>query len=163
MSDLEITEGQDFNMDDVDDMAKFVNEIEGIYKCKLSLSRETDEKDGKPIDNLVMMFTIEEILEEKKDHGVAVEDLVSIRYSLIKSKKDVEEKRKESFGLRLAKPFLVQLKDSLGTGSSLNEIIKESQDVSCTATFSTRYSKVTQDDGSVKEYANPNLKKLVVA
>ena len=71
-------------------------------------------------------------------------------------------RRKESFGLRLAKPILATLKEALGTGSSLNEIIQESQDVKCTVTFSTRYSDVTKD-GEKITYANPQVKKLIVA
>lgn len=162
-NDLEITYGTDFNMDEVDDMPQFVNDIDGIYSCSLSLSRDTGERNDKPYDNIVFAFTIKEALEEKVDHGVSPEDMVYVRFSLIKSKKDLEENRKDSYGLRMAKPLLVALKDSLGTGSSLNDILKESQDVAVTATFATRKSQVKQDDGSVKEYSNINIKKLIVA
>lgn len=161
-NDLEIQTGSDFDMDTVDDMPQFVNEIDGVYKCSLSLKRETESKNDKDTDNIMMLFVIEEAVEEKKDHGINNGDMVSIRYSLIKSKKDIEDRRKESFGLRLAKPILATLKEALGTGSSLNEIIQESQDVKCTVTFSTRYSDVTKD-GEKITYANPQVKKLIVA
>lgn len=162
-NDLEIQSGADFNMDEVDDMPQFINEIDGVYKCSLTLKRDQEAKNDKEVDNLVFGFTIEEILEEKKDHGVSVDDMVYTRYSLIKTKRDIEDKRKESFGLRMAKPLLVTLKDALNCGSSLNEIIKETQDVKCTVTFSTRTSKGKNKDGEEVEYKNIDVKRLIVA
>ena len=161
--DMEIESAQDFNMDEVDDMPNFVNEIDGVYKCDLTVKRETGEKDDKPFDTLVFQYTIEEEVEVKKDHGVKPEDIVTIRYSLIKSEKDEKENRKESIGLRMAKPLLITLKESLSTESSLNEIIKAAQGVKCTVTFSTRTSSVKDAEGNVVVYKNPQVKKMIVA
>lgn len=162
-NDLEISSGTDFNMDEVDDMPQFINEIDGVYKCALSLVRDTEPKNDKEVDNLIFKFTIEEIVEEKKDHGIAVEDVCYIRNSLIKSKRDIEEKRKDSFGLRMAKPHIVALRDALQCGSSLNEIVKEAQDVKCTVTFATRTSQGKNKDGEAVEYKNIDIKKLIIA
>lgn len=162
IDDMEMTESQDFDMDDVDDMPQFVNEIEGVYKCNLSLKREVSDGD-KPKDNLVFYFILTEPIEVKTDYGAAVDDIVGIRYSLSLSERDKAEGNKESFGLRLAKPHIIALKNSLGASSSLNDIINESQEVVCTATFSIKRSKVKQDDGTEKEYINPILKKLIIA
>lgn len=161
--DLEIQAGADFDVDAVDDMPQFVRYISGVYKCSLSLKRETEAKNDKEQDNLIFGFTIQEILEEKEDHGVKEGDMVYVRYSLLKSKRDNEEGRRESFGLRLAKPSLIAIKDSLQCGASLNEIIHEAQDVTCTATFSTRTSKGTNKNGEAIEYVNIDVKKLIVA
>ena len=160
--DIEIEEGQDYNMDEVDDMPSFVNEIDGVYKCDLTVKRETGEKDGKPTDTLMFQFTIEEEVEVKKDHGVKPDDIVMIRYSLIKSKKDEEEKRKEAAGLRMAKPLVLALKAALDTSSALNDIIKAAQGVKCTVTFSTRTSGGKDVEGNAVVYKNPQVKKLIV-
>lgn len=162
-NDLEINSGADFNMDEVDDMPAFVNEIDGVYGCSLTLKRDTEERNGKEVDNVIFGFTIKEIIEEKKDHGVCPEDMVYCRFSLIKSKRDVEEKKKESFGLRMAKPYLSALKEALGCESSLNAIIQEAQDVQCTVTFATRTSKGKNADGDAVDYKNIDIKKLIIA
>ena len=161
--DMEIESAQDFNMEEVDDMPNFVNEISGVYKCDLTVKRETGEKDDKPFDTLVFQYTIEEEVEVKQDRGVKPEDIVMIRFSLIKSKKDEEEKRKEAVGLRMAKPLLVALKESLGTDPSLNEIVKAAQGVKCTVTFSTRTSSGKDAEGKPVVYKNPQVKKMIVA
>lgn len=161
MSDLTLDEAQDYDIESVDTMPQYVSEIDGIYKCSLSLSRETEPRNDKPQDNLVFTFTIQEIIEERKNHGVNVEDMVGLRFSLLLSDKDRQNGNKDSFGLRLAKPFLLSLKNSLGCTGNLNTIVNESQDVSCTATFSTRYSKA-EVDGKAVVYANPTLKKLII-
>ena len=162
-NDLDISAGTDYNMDDVDDMPQYVNQIDGVYSCSLAVSREQGEKKGKEQDNLVLTFILDEIIEEKKDHGIGIEDIVAIRYSLIRSARDIEDKRKESFGLRLAKPVLLALREALQCGSSLNEIIKEAQDVKCTVTFSTRESKGQDAEGNAVVYYNPQIKKLIIS
>ena len=161
-NDLEISTGTDYNMDEVDDMPQYINQIDGVYACSLGLTRETGEKNGKEQDNLVFTFVIDEIIEEKKDHGINVEDIVAIRYSLVRSSRDIEDRKKESFGLRLAKPALLAIREALQCGGSLNEIIKEAQDVKCTVTFSTRESKGQDKEGNTVVYHNPQIKKLIV-
>lgn len=163
MSDIELDHAGDYNIDEVDDMPKYVDEIDGVYECKLSLSRESGERNDKPHDNIIFTFVIVEEKEAKKDHDVQPDDLVGIRFSLLKSPKDEEEKRKESVGLRLAKPFLKQLETALETTNSLAAIIANSQDVSCTATFATRTTKGKDRDGNIQEYKNIQLKRLIVA
>lgn len=162
-NDLEINSGADYDMDNVDDMPAFVNEIDGVYKCSLTLKRDTEPRNDKETDTIIFGFTIQETIEEKKDHGVCPEDIVYCRFSLIKSKRDIDEKKKESFGLRMAKPYLVALKDALNCGSSLNEIIKEAQDVQCTVTFATRTSNGKDKEGNAVEYKNIDIKKLIIA
>lgn len=161
-NDLEISTGIDYNMDEVDDMPQYINQIDGVYACSLGLTRETGEKNGKEQDNLVFTFVIDEIIEEKKDHGINVEDIVAIRYSLVRSARDIEDRKKDSFGLRLAKPALLAIREALQCGGSLNEIIKEAQDVKCTVTFSTRESKGQDKEGNTVVYHNPQIKKLIV-
>lgn len=161
--DLEINSGADFNMDEVDDMPSFVTEIDGVYKCSLSVKRDTEAKNDKEVDMIIFAFVIDEIIEEKKDHGVKVEDMVYSRFSMIKSKRDVEEKKKESFGLRMAKPYLIALKEGLGCGASLNEIVAEAQDVKVTVTFASRTSKGKNSDGDTIEYKNIDIKKFIVS
>lgn len=162
-NDLEIQADNDFNMDEVDDMPQFVTEIDGVYGCSLTLKRDTAPKNDKEVDNLIFQFTIAEVIEEKKDHGVSPEDMVYVRYSLLKSKRDIEEKRKDSFGLRMAKPLLLAIQNSLNCGPSLNEIITEAQDVKVTAIFATRHTKGKNKDGEEVEYTNIDIKKLIVA
>lgn len=159
---LEISAGTDYNMDEVDDMPQYINQIDGVYACSLGLTRETGVKNDKEQDNLVFTFVIDEIIEEKKDHGINVEDIVAIRYSLVRSARDIEDRKKESFGLRLAKPALLAIREALQCGGSLNEIIKEAQDVKCTVTFSTRESKGQDKEGNTVIYHNPQIKKLIV-
>lgn len=161
--DLEIQSGADFNMDDIDDMPQFVSELDGVYVCSLSLKRDTEPKNDKEVDNIIFNFTIDEIVEERKNYGVTVGDMVYIRNSLLKTKRDIDEKRKDSFGLRMVKPYLVALKESLGCEGSLNTIINEAQDVKVTATFTTRTTKGTSKDGEPVEYKNINIKKLIVS
>lgn len=161
-NDLEISAGTDYNMDEVDDMPQYINQIDGVYACSLGLTRETGVKNEKEQDNLVFTFVIDEIIEEKKDHGINVEDIVAIRYSLVRSSRDIEDRKKESFGLRLAKPALLAIREALQCGGSLNEIIKEAQDVKCTVTFSTRESKGQDKEGNTVVYHNPQIKKLIV-
>ena len=161
MSELNIENGQDFNMDEVDDMPQFLQEIDGGYICELSLNRDTGEKDDKPYDNLIFNFVISEELEAKKDHGVKPEDIASLRFSMLPSKKDIENNEKYPVGLRFAKPHLVALKSALNTSSSLEDIVTNAQGVKCTVTFATRYSKVKDASGEEKTYANPTIKKLV--
>ena len=160
-NDLDINTGEDFDMDQVDDMPEFINEIEGVYQCTLNLKREVDEDRGR--DNLVFVFKIVEAIEERKDHGINPDDICMIRYGLNLSERDKQEGNKHSFGLKLAKPFLSTLKAALNTSSSLEDIINQSQGVECTATFNTRSSDVKQDDGTVKTYHNPQLRKLIIS
>lgn len=162
-NDLEIQSGTDFNMEEVDSMPQFVQAIDGVYKCSLSLKRDTTPKNDREVDTLIMQFVIDEVIEERKDHGISPEDLVYLRFSLLKTKRDIEEKRKDSFGLRMAKGHLMAIKNALGCGASLNEIIKEAQDVKCTATFATRFVAGKNKDGEPQEYANIDIKKLIVA
>lgn len=163
MSDIEIQESPDFNMDEVDDMPGFVNQIDGVYGCKLSLSRKTEEINDKPSDRLNFQFTITEVIEEKKKHEEEVkpDDIVNVSFSLLLSEKDKETGRKQSSGLGFAKPHLVAIAKELDCGPSLNEIIKECQDVNCTVTFVTKTSKVKDADGNEKTYHNPNIRKLI--
>lgn len=162
-SDLEIENMQDFDMAEVDDMPKYLEEIDGVYACKLNLQRDAGTRNDKPYDNIVMNFEIVEEIEAKKNHGIEPEDLVSIRFSTIKTKKDEEEKRRESVGLRYAKPYLLALKEALETSSSLTDIIANSQDVACTVTFATRITKGKDEEGNERIYKNPTIKKFIVS
>lgn len=165
MSDLNFDNdtAADFNMDEVEDLPQYVREIDGVYMCDLSLSRDTGDRDGKPYDFLVMTFIIEEELEVKKDHGVSVDDIVVVRNSLLPTKRDIDNKERVPFGVKIAKPFLMALKDSLNTSGQLADIVKEAQSVKCTATFATKHSKGQNKDGETVEHANITLKKLIVS
>lgn len=161
-SDFELDGMQDYDMDSVDDMPEFVNEIKGVYACDLSLDRDVGERNEKPYDNLVFKFIVEEEIEQGKDFGVSPEDLVYVRFPLTLSQKDIEQGNKQPFGLRLAKKHLAALAEGLGTGNSLNDIIRESQGVKVTVTFDTRYSKGKNSEGEEIEYKNITIKKLII-
>lgn len=165
MSDLNFDNdtATDFDMDQVEDLPQYVREIDGVYSCDLSLSRDTGEKDGKPYDYLIMTFILIEEIEARKDHGVSMDDIVVIRNSLMPTKRDVENKERTPLGVKIAKPYLMVLKEALNTSGALNDIITNAQGVKCTATFATKHSKGQNKDGETVEYANINLKKLVVA
>lgn len=162
MSDLDIQTGPDFDIDEVDDMPQFVTEIEGVYSCDLSLSRDTGEKNDKPYDYLIFSFIILEEIEAKKDYGVKEEDMVYIRYPLIPSKKDIENGERSPFGLRMAKPHLNELRKALNTTGQLEDIITNSQGVKCDVVFSTRTTQGKNAEGESVTYKNINIKKLTV-
>lgn len=164
MSDIEIKEAPDFNMDEVEDMPGFISQIDGVYNCLLDLRRDTETKDDKEIDRVIFDFTIKEMIEEKKVHEdqPQPDDRVTVSFSLIPSEKDIEKKQQAS-GLRFAKPHLITLAKALDCGTGLNEIVKESQGVNCTVTFATRTAKVKDADGDTKIYHNPQIKKLIIS
>lgn len=153
---------QDFNVDEADSMPSFVNEIDGIYKCDLTLGRETGERNDAPYDQLIFKFIIQETIEEKKDYGIGVDDMVYLRYSLLHSKKDIENGEKTPVGLRIAKEYLVALKEALGSGAGLSDIITNAQGVSVIATFATKESKGKNAEGEDQIYKNINLRKLII-
>lgn len=161
-SDFALDAMEDFDMDAVDSMPEFVNEIKGVYACDLSLERDAGEKNGKHYDNLVFKFIIEEEIEQGKDFGVSVDDLIYVRFPLTLSQRDIEQGNKHPFGLRLAKDHLASLAESLGTSNRLNDIVKESQGTKVIATFDTRYSKGKNSEGETIEYKNIQIRKLIV-
>lgn len=165
MSDIEIEAGQDYNMDEVDDLPQFINKVEGVYGCALSLERDSGERNDKPYDNIRFNFVIEEVIEAKSsdpDFEVKPDDMINISFGLLLSEKDKEKGNKTSYGLRLAKPFLQQLKKELEIESSgLNDIISESQGVKVIATFATKHSTYKDAEGNEKDSWNPSIRKLI--
>jgi hypothetical protein len=150
----------DFDMSTIDAMPQYLNDISGVVKATLSLSRETNKEDR--IDRLIFDFKLTEIVECRKGEPT-VNDLIRTSYSLALSDKEKTKGATQPGGLRMAKPLIDILRTGLKIESGkLNDIIAEVKDVDVTVTVNSRVSKVKQPDGSEKEYTNIDIKRLVV-
>jgi hypothetical protein len=150
----------DFDMSTIDAMPQYLNDISGIVRAILSLSRDTNKEDK--TDRLIFDFKLTEIVECRKGEP-AINDLIRTSYSLALSDKEKAKGATQPGGLRMAKPLIDILRAGLKIESGrLNDIIAEVKDVDVTATVNSRVSKVRQPDGSDKEYTNIDVKRLIV-
>jgi hypothetical protein len=157
-TDFEIVD--DFDIEKIDAMPQYVNDINGGVKAILNLSRDTDKVAG--TDRLIFDFKITEIVELRKGEATAG-DLMRTAFSLVISEKEKAKNATQPSGLRMAKPLIDVLRAGLKIESGkLNDIVSEVKDVHVNVIVSSRTSKVTQPDGSEKEYTNLDIKRLAV-
>jgi hypothetical protein len=156
-TDFEIID--DFDMSTIDAMPQYLNDVSGVFKAVLSMSRETNKEEK--TDRVIFDFKVNEIVELRKGEATAG-DMIRVSYSLILSDKEKGKGATQPGGLRMAKPLIEILRTGLKIESGkLNDIIDEVKDVDVTITATSRTSKVTKD-GETKEYINIDIKRLVV-